>query len=380
VGIFKLPDLGEGLPDAQIREWHVKVGDFVKVDQPLVSMETAKAVVEVPSPFTGKIKKLFGKTDDTIKVGEVLVEFESDKSEKKVIEDDSTVVGKLETSDHLLEESATGIQLNKKTTAIKAMPAARALAKEFNIDLTSLIPKHENGIITVEDIKNELQLTSKKSSVQPMSTDKLTKLTQIQRALSQKMSESHQKVMPITLMQDADIFTWEKDENITTRLIRAIEKAVKAEPMLNAYYFDEHDAYQLNEEINLGLAVDTKAGLYLPVIKNLPKYSDKELRKIINELKEKAKAQSFSPDDLKGATIILSNYGAISGTYGTPVIVPPMVAIVGIGKAYDKVVINNGKTESHKVLPISISIDHRLVTGGQVARFLRTLVDELEKK
>jgi len=468
VNIFKLPDLAEGLPDAEIREWLVKVGDVVKTDQAIVVMETAKAVVEVPSPLTGKIKKLFGQTGDTIAVGDPLVEFETDedisitnelpedstnrpeyfdfsarrqgesnrsvhelhdccerrrrsgisreaslhaasrqtqgefggwvsaagsgslptqsrkaKDEGYIEEDDGTVVGKLETSEHVLKESAAGIQVHHKTSAIKAMPAARALAKELAIDLISIKPSAANKVISVQDIVAHLKLNHPTHHAQTpraenISKGPLTKLTQVQRALSKTMSDSHHKVMPITLMQDADIFLWKKDEDITLRLIRAIEKGVYAEPILNAYYFDTENAYQLNEKINLGLAIDTPQALYLPVIKNLSQHSDADLRKVIDAFKEKAKRQNFSPDDLKEATIILSNYGAICGTYGTPAVVPPMVAIVGVGKAYDKAVVLDGKIESHKVLPISISIDHRLITGGQVARFLNVFVNELE--
>jgi pyruvate dehydrogenase E2 component (dihydrolipoamide acetyltransferase) len=372
--IFKLPDLGEGLSEAEIHEWYIQEGDSVKIDQPLVSMETAKAVVDIPSPVEGRIVKLHGKPGDIIPTGAPLIEFSSQDSPRQ---DAGTVVGAIETSDAILVESAIGVTHQAKKAigqGVKATPAVRQLAKTLNVNLEAVQGTGINGTITADDVKQAA------NSAQPVAQDHPGEAVHgPRRAMAHNMAQSHAQVVPVTLMEDADIHRWPEKTDTTLRLIQAIVSACQAEPALNAHFYATPTMrYQRWSEINLGIAVDTPGGLYVPVIKDAAAQSPEALRSMLNAFKEKAKAQSFVPADLSSATITLSNFGSIVGRYASPIVVPPTIAIVGIGKTRTSVVAWEGKPAIHPVIPISLTFDHRAVTGGEAARFMMALIQHLE--
>lgn len=379
--IFHLPDLGEGLPDAEIREWYVKEGDTVKLDQPMVAMETAKAVVDVPAPQSGKITKLYGKTGDVIITGAPLVEFEGGEEKKSA--QTTTVVGALESTDTVLVESPTGIAPTAAGNTIKAIPAVRALAKKLNVDLTHVKATGAGGQITLEDV--ERALPSPAASQHPLpggegnNTPKegYETVRGVRRAMATTMSQSHSEVVPITLVDDADIHAWPEKTDITVRMIRAITAGCKAEPALNAWFDGKTMARRLHNEINLGIAVDAPEGLFVPVIKNIANKSAAELRTVLNTIKEQVKARTIPQEDLKGATFVLSNVGVFAGRYATPIISLPTVAILATGRIREEVVAHQGKVEIHRLMPLSLSIDHRAITGGEAARFLAALIQDL---
>ncbi len=370
--IFYLPDLGEGLPDAEVREWYVKIGDEVKVDQPLVAMETAKAVVDVPSPRSGRIVKFHGQPGDVINTGAALVEFE----------DGDDVVAE---HSHAPAQSVSAHSKPATTgDAVKAIPAVRALAKKLNVDLAQVPASGANGQITLEDVER-----TAKGSPHPIPHPNplpggegigkdFEPVRGVRRAMVTTMTHSHQEVVPVTIVDDADIHAWPEKTDITLRVVRAIIAACKAEPALNAWFDSKAMARRLFSEIHLGLAMDSPDGLFVPVLKNIEKSSTEDLRTTINRFKEQVKARTIPQDDLKGATIVLSNVGIFAGKYANPIIVPPMVAILAMGKIRDEVVAHNGKMEIHRIMPLSITVDHRVVTGGESARFLAALIKDLQ--
>ena len=370
MNIFNLPDLGEGLPDAEIHEWFVKEGDTVVADQPLVSMETAKAVVDVPCPQAGTISKLYGKTGDVIKTGEPLVAFASTSAKPA---DKGTVVGKLEESDEITEDNFTiGAQQSAKGR-IKATPAVKMLAKKLGVDLSTLKGTGEFGVIT----RNDVQAQADKSSQIPVGYEPLRG---VRRAMLNSMVQSHTEVVPVSIFDEADINCWKPGTDITVRLIRAMIYAAQKEPALNAWFDTKHGARQCFDEVHLGLAMDNEEGLFVPVIHDAAKRSDAELRQTINEFKKAVSNREITADKLKGATITLSNFGKFAGRFASPIIVPPMVAILAVGRLYDGVVANaEGKVEVHKILPLSISFDHRAVTGGEATRFLGAVMESLQQ-
>jgi len=191
------------------------------------------------------------------------------------------------------------------------------------------------------------------------------------------MTISAQNVVPVTIVDDADIHHWKK-EDITIRLIHAVSKACAAETMLNCHFDSEQMVCHYYQNINLGLAIDTPQGLYVPVLKKINDQNDKQLRENLNRLKKLAQEHSIPAEDLQGATIMLSNFGSYAGRYATPIVIPPMVAIIGVGKITDDVVAHQGEIVIHKRIPLSITVDHRVVTGGEVARFLKVMIEELE--
>ena len=381
MNVFNLPDLGEGLPDAQIREWYVKEGDEVTVDQPLVAMETAKALVDVPSPYTGKIIKLHGKVGDTINTDEPLVTYDAEAQGVTPPGDRGTVVGQLEEASTTISEDiavATGAVISSR---IKASPAIRALAKKLNVDLSSVTPTGPAHTITAEDVKNLAETTgtsSKTHTTSSLNAD-MQPLSAVRRAMAASMTHSHHTIVPVTIVDDADLSSWDKKQDITLRLVRAIAAACEAEPMLNAHFDGQQLTFRFNKVVNLGIAVDTSHGLYVPVLKDIANQDNVSLRSNIERLKIQAQERSIAPNDMRGATIMLSNFGVYAGRYANPIVTPPMVAIIGVGRARDEMVIINREPQIRRMLPISLSIDHRAVTGGEAARFLKFVMDELAK-
>lgn len=369
--IFHLPDLGEGLAEAEIREWYIKVGDEVKVDQPLVSMETAKAVVDVPSPYAGKILQLHGKANEIIKTGAPLISFDTGEA---AVSDKGSVVGKLETSEKKWDDGNVIIGAAKSaSTAVKAMPGARVLAREMNIDLSSVTPTGPAGLITVDDVK---KCMAKKTT--SYLTGEGESLHGVRRMMSQAMTQSHHEVVPVTIIEDVDISHLPPKTDITVRLLKGIVAAAKAEPALNVWFDGNQMARQHFTEVNIGLAVDTPEGLFVPVIKDAGAKSDSELRKIVDDYKITVKNRTVSSKDMQGATITLSNFGMIAGRYATPIIIPPAVAILGCGRSREVPVVRDGKVVAGKIMPLSLTFDHRCVTGGEATRFLGTIIKSLE--
>lgn len=364
--IFCLPDLGEGLQEAEIREWYIKEGDDVQIDQPLVAMETAKAVVDVPSVYDGKIKKLGGQVGEIIQTGAMLVEFESS-------EDRGTVVGHLESEPtSIKEEKVTSKSIQPSSSSvIKAVPVVRILAKKLNINLTTVTPTGNQGQITEEDVKRAAAIQSHTilSDYEP--------LRGVRRAMCITMTNAHAEVVPVTLMDEIDINSWSGSTDITLRLIRAMIAACRKEPALNAWFDSKNTARYLHQEINLGLAIDSPEGLFTPVLRKVNETRPEDWRMAIDDFKKIAKARTFSPDQLKGATITLSNVGIFAGRYANPIIVPPTVAILAVGRIYKKVVLDGEKLTEHRLLPLSLTVDHRVVTGGEAARFLNVLMKDL---
>ncbi|MFA5960717.1 MAG: dihydrolipoamide acetyltransferase family protein [Tatlockia sp.] len=369
--IFNLPDLGEGLPDAEIHEWFVKEGDYITTDAPLVSMETAKAVVDVPSPVTGTIVKLLGKPGDVIKTGEPLVEFASEATETVRV-DKGTVVGSLEESSEVSEDRFRIGGEQGRSGRIKATPVVRMLAKKLGVDLKGIQGSGENGIITRQDVE---ALASKSLQL----PEGYEALRGVRRAMQAAMVQSHQEVVAVSLFDEADIECWEKENDITVRLIRALVYACEKEPALNAWFDGKFCARKLFKEVHIGLAMDNSEGLFVPVLENAAQLSDELLRQSINEYKKTVAERSIAPEKLKGATITLSNFGKFAGRFASPIIVPPTVAILAVGRLHQSAVASKGKIAAHRLLPLSLSFDHRAVTGGEATRFLGAVIESLSQ-
>ena len=368
--IFYLPDLGEGLPDAEIHAWFVNEGDEVKADAPLVSMETAKAVVDVPCPQNGRIIKFYGKPGDVIKTGEPLVEFATEESER---EDKGTVVGNLEESTEISDDNfiiGASVAQGKR---VKTTPAVRILAKRLQVDLHLITGTGDHGTITRSDVER----AAEKQTELPHGFEALRG---VRRAMLNSMVRSHQEVVPVSIFDEADVSAWAGRSDITVRLIRAICAATQKEPALNAWFDTKHAARKCFNEVHLGLAMDNDEGLFVPVIHDAMHKTDIELRTSINAFKTQVEARSIPAEHLKGATITLSNFGKFAGKFASPIIVPPMVAILAVGRLYESPMSINGVISSRQVLPLSLSFDHRAVTGGEATRFLGAVIASLQKE
>ena len=365
--IFHLPDLGEGLAEAEIREWYVKEGDTVKLDQPLLSVETAKAVVDVPSPYAGRIQKLHGKVHEIIKTGAVLVTFVGDEIPIKD-QDKGSIVGRLEESQQAWHEENVIIgSSTSNQKSLRILPAVRALAKQYHVDLNAVKPSGPQGQITAEDVKRHAGLNH-----QTFSDGQA--LHGVRRMMAISMAQAHQSVAQVSIVDDVDVGHLAQDADITSYLILAMIAGVKAVPEINVWFDGNTLERKLFKEINIGIAIDSPEGLLVPVLKNAEKYSAKELRAQLERLKKEVYSRTILPEDLQGGTITLSNFGIIAGKYGTPFVMPPTVAILGCGRIYDAVIPRAGKMIISRMIPLSLTIDHRAVTGGEAARFLAAVI------
>jgi len=386
---FNLPDLGEGLPEAEIVSWHVAEGDSVKTDDLLVSVETAKAVVEVPSPYTGVIEKLYASAGDIVATGAPLVDF-SDVSASNAAakppaantgETAATVVGNVPTGGELLQETAiAGGSRRQKKGRIKATPSVRTQAKRLGIDLADIAPTGKNGQITTADLdshaaKGKAQARSSRTKA---IAGRSAQLRGPRRAMAQSMSKFRDEVALCTLFDDADIHEWIVKRNITARILRAIVAGCVAEPGLNGFYNAETMTHQTESRVDLAMAVDTEDGLIVPVIRNIEAMSLGDIRAAVEDLKQATRKRTVAPQDMVNYTFTLSNFGMMAGRYATPLMVPPTVGILGTGKLQHDVVAVMGGIEVHRRIPLSLSFDHRCITGGEAARFLAAVIQDLE--
>lgn len=374
MSVFTLPDLGEGLEEAEIVAWMVGEGDHVVADQPLVSVETEKAVVEVPAPQSGRIAKLHGEPGDTVKVGAPLVEFEDVPGA-----DTGTVVGTLEKELGPAPEAKTAKPAAKLTGALmaqgraRAAPAVRKRAAELGVDLSSVAGTGPGGSITRADVERaaaEQAGGAAGARVEPV--------TGVRKAMAQAMTRAGAEVVPATVTELADVEGWTAETDATALLIEAVAAACRAEPSLNAWYDAGAGVRRLFETVDLGIAMDTPDGLFVPVLRDAGTLDRAAVRARIDELEAMVKARSVPLADLRGATITLSNFGTLGGRHAALVIVPPQVAIIGAGRAKKAVVAVDGAPAVRSLLPLSLTFDHRVVTGGEAARFLAALVAALE--
>ena len=453
---FRLPDLGEGLPDATIVEWLVKPGETIALDAPLISMETAKAIVEVPSPYSGKLVKTYGSNGDVIATGAPLADFEIDASAPQRAEahatghhaapvpasspassppstdraDTGTVVGEMQASDRVVVEAAVTVG------GVKAVPAVRALAKKLGVDLSRVPPSGAGGVVTMKDVRDfaaSPKAGVAKNTASPLPQGEVgarsatgegkasrpaamseageappssalraspirstsgtgsssggkreatavgtpEQLKGVRRNMARVMADAQSKVVPTTLNDDADIHAWRGGEDVSVRLLRSITAACKAVPALNAWFDGENLTRTLHERVDIGVAVDTVDGLFVPALRNADALDAHGLRLALDQLMRQVRERSIPPSELTGYTISLSNFGVFAGRYATPIVVPPTVAIVAAGKLRHEAVPVIGGIEAHRVIPLSLTFDHRACTGGEAARFLKAMLDDL---
>jgi 2-oxoisovalerate dehydrogenase E2 component (dihydrolipoyl transacylase) len=283
-------------------------------------------------------------------------------------QDTGTIVGQLSTGE---QQSAAGSPCEPPARQeSQVFPAVRALARKLDVALELVEPTGPDGTITRADVERAAKRMSHTGPAEP--------LRGLRRAMAQRMTAAHAEIVPATVTDEADIDDWRQGEDVTIRLVRAIAAACKAEPALNAWYHSGTGERRLIERIDLGIAVDTGGGLIVPVLRNVAERSVSDLRSGLDRLRADAIARSIPAEELRGATITLSNFGMIGGRFANLVIVPPQAAIVGAGRISERVVAYRGQPAVRRVLPLSLTFDHRVVTGGEAARFMVALKSDLE--
>ncbi len=405
---FKFPDIGEGLTEGEIVRWLVKEGDEVKEGQPLVEVETDKALAEIPSPRTGVILKILAKEKEIVKVGQVIVVF-GEKGEALAAPPPKPksvgVVGELEEAP---EEAPSIIAKAEpvKTPLVSehaiATPAVRALAKELGVDINKVQGTGPESRVLEKDIRQFAE--SKEKPAEP--EKKIAKVKKydlygyvdriplrgVRRSIAKAMVKSKYTAPHVTAMDEADVTAlWkirEKEKKAAEKkgikltilpfIIKAVLAGLNEHPYLNASLDDENEEIILKKYFNIGVATDTPEGLMVPVVKNAKDKSILQIADELTKLVEKARNRTIDLADLRGGTFTISNYGALGGIYATPIINYPEVAILGVGKIKDTPVVRNGKLVVRKILSLALSFDHRVVDGGEGARFLNTVIARLE--
>ena len=435
ISIFRLPDLGEGLTEADVVEWYVAEGESVALDQPVVALESAKAVVDIPSPVAGRVRRHCARPGETVATGAPLVEFEIDAGTPSRVSGDSrdgtpsraagashagapdalgapadgsgarTTPGsrkdRASTGDvnarlpsahsegnaappasvdpapeaNAVEPRTSGTSPEARSPSapnrISAMPAARSKARALGVDLSSVTGTGPDGRIRVADVERAARQAARGT---PGET-----LRGVRRTMAERMALSRARVVPVTVTEDADIDDWREGEDVTVRLVRAVIAGCTASPALNAWFEDAPPRRTLHRDIHLGIAADTGDGLFVPVLRDAGGHGPGAMRAEIDRLRAGVDARSLAPAELEGATITLSNFGMLAGRYGTPVVVPPQVAILGAGRAREEPVARDGTIAVRRRMPLSLTFDHRACTGAESSRFLAAVVADLER-
>ncbi len=407
--IFNFPDIGEGLDEGTIAEWYVVKGQPVRSGDALLKMETDKVVTDIPSPRTGTIVALYGKVGDVVKVGEPLVEIETGEAAadepltEQVEEKGAGVVGTLEVAGNnaYLPASDEGPEVrqdqDKPLRKALATPVARAMAKEHGVDINLITGTGPGGRVTTEDVSRYIQssrevIDRQKKIVVPLD-ERVTfePLSQLRKTIAKNMLASKQQAAHMTVHEEVEISNLSAirqryKEQLAAQglklsylpfIIKAVAKALKSHPLLNSQMDLENNRMIFKHYYNIGIAVDTEDGLMVPVIRDADRLSITELAAAVSGFAEKARTRSISMEDMKDGTFTITNYGSIGGIHAVPVINFPQAGILGTGRVMEKPVIIGGEITKGVVMPLSLSVDHRIVDGGEVTRFLNDVMKYL---
>lgn len=400
---FRFPDVGEGIAEGELIRWLVKEGDTVAEHQPLVEIETDKAVVTLPTPYAGTVLTLQGKPGEIIPVGAVLAVIgeagsKPSPSAPSSQRDKGSVVGQLEEASDEAPPSAPPAMsedsLSGKAASIPtAMPAVRARAKALGIDLSRLKGSGPGGRVMMGDLDRVPgRAAPAAAAVTATGPVEEVALRGIRRASARHVAESSSRVAAVSFFDDADVTALEEVRQNQRKVaeaqgfkltylpfvIKATIAGLKEFPYLNASLDDARDMILLRKYYHMGIAIDTADGLMVFVIQDADRKSILDLARQIHQLGEKAAQRKIELSELKGSTFTITNYGVIGGTYGTPIINYPEAAILGLGKIADRPVVKNGQIVARRILPLSLTFDHRVIHGAEAARFLNSVIQRLE--
>jgi len=426
---FILPDLGEGVHEAELIKWCVSVGDTVQEHQTMAEMETDKALVEVPSPWTGVIQSLNGSAGDIILVGSILVNYDigggaTDEPQQQADDappDTGCVVGAVDDS-MSLPASFVRTETQPQTSGsekVPATPAVRKIARDMNIDINAVTPTGRGGRVTASDVELHVapaHVAAVPVAAAPIATEQSSPVLEppketaplatrvsvpqegvseripfrgIRRKIAEAMMHSINTTAHFQVMDEADVTQIDRKRKAISELIgrklsmlpfvmTAVTKALKKHPSMNSTVDDFVEEILLHSNVHLGCAVDTDNGLMVPVIKNADALSPVQLADETTRLAKACRDRSIPREELSGGTFTISNVGSYGGMYSTPIINYPEVGILAIGRTKEQVLTKDGAFYAGLILPLSVSCDHRVVDGAEAARFLRTIIELLE--
>lgn len=403
---FNFPDLGEGLEEGTIMEWYVKAGQYVKMGDSLVQMETDKVVADIPSPKDGVIAQLFGDEGDVVKVGSplVIIELVGEAAEKETDEDAGAVVGTLEVAgkkDAIMASSDEGRK-------VLATPVARAMAKQLGIDINEISGSGPSGRVKKEDILNfndqnkysTPQADADKSSTSFVSDESFKStaedvtykpLTQIRKTIAKNMLQSKHNAAHMSVFEEVEISGLmdvrarykqrfaDKGVKLTYLpfIVKAVAQALKHHPQLNSQIDTENNRMIYRNRYHIAIAVDAPDGLVVPVIRDADKLSIFQIAGQIGELANKARTRKLTLDDLKDGCFSITSFGSFGGIFATPVLNYPQAGILGIGRILKTPVVKDDEIVVGNIMPLSLTVDHRIVDGGETTRFIYKIMEYL---
>jgi pyruvate dehydrogenase E2 component (dihydrolipoamide acetyltransferase) len=414
---FKLPDLGEGMQEAEIRRWLVKPGDTLKLDQPMVEVETDKAVIEIPSPVAGHVTEIRVPEGKTAHLGEVLIAFTSlSENTTLSVQAPRSVVSAADSSDAAQQKSAAPSAAQQR---VLAAPAVRKRAFELGIDLAKVMPSEPHGHITMDDLLAYTQQSAQSLVEQPSepmhvssnesnaaipsptsgfivpTTEMLEErvpLTELRRKIAEHMERSWRTIPHacsfdeidgtelVTLRQALLPVAQRRNVRLTYLpiLVKLLLPLLKEFPIFNASFDEERREIIYKRAYHLGIAVDTPEGLLVPVLRNADQLTLYQIAQQLEYLVEGARKRTLTISELSGSTFTLNNLGSFGGSNGTPIINYPEVAILVAGRLQEKAVVHNETLVARTMLPLTLAFDHRLIDGALSRRFLARFKELVE--
>lgn len=395
---FLLPDLGEGLEDAEVVSWKVKEGDRVELNQILVEVNTAKALVEIPSPWVGTVQKLHAAEGDVVKVGQPLVSIDMEGSpdtvEEKKPKRQALLVGY-----GVAEEEETPAPRRPASPArerarggpIPASPPVRRLAKELGIELGSVDGTGQGGRVTREDVMKAAEGfgTVHGRRVEAAARDERVPVRGVRRLTAEKMAASAREIPHVTTFLTVDAtaleaFRGELERDSGSRftalpiIVRAFIEVARQFRSLNATFDAGAAEIVLRGDLNVGIATETERGLLVPVVRNADRLGIRELAGEIARLVRAAREGRSTPDELSGGTVTVTNVGSFGAEFGTPIINRPESSILAIGVIEPRALVVKGRVEARAAVTLSLSFDHRVLDGAEAGRAMKALGDLLE--
>lgn len=417
---FRFPDIGEGITEGTLMKWLVKEGENIEEGQSVAEVETDKVTTEIPSPRTGVVSELKAEEGDVINVGDVFITIDTsgevdeiDKKEesvekKEIVEEETAgVVGEVIASSEEIPPSTEEIVLSKKPEKVKvlATPVARKMAKDLGVDIRKVKGTGPNGRVMKEDIikaKDAMMKSKEESKISQIQYEESIlvederieriPLTRIRKTIAEQMTLSRFTIPHTTAMDEIDVtelYEFRKkykdiliEEEVKLTFLPFIVKGViavlKELPEFNSSLDEENDELILKHFYHIGIATDTDRGLMVPVLRDGDKKSIVEIAKEIEDLSSRAKNNQIELHELKGSTFTITNYGSIGGYFGIPIINYPESAILGVGRIVKKPIVKDDEIVIARVLPLSLSYDHRIIDGASGARFLNLLSELLK--
>ena len=397
---FKLPDLGEGVTEAEVDRWLVKEGDTIGEDDPLVEVITDKASAEIPSPYAGVISRIHVEAGEVVSVGTTLVTIgEGERAEAAAREPTAEVAPGTQpwvaAAEHVAEtETSHGNGTGEQR--VKAMPPVRKLAREMGIDLTTVEGSGPGGRILRSDLeaysptRAEVPRAPRKPAV-AATGGRREPLRGVRRRIAERMTEAHRTIPPVTHVEECDVTELDATRRLANErdpsaprltflpfIVKAVVAALHDYPALNASLDEEAGEIVYHDTFDIGVAVDTPAGLTVPVVKSADAKRLRDIAAEIEGLAAKAREGRLETADLKGGTFTVTSPGPFGGLMATPIVMWPQSAILGVHRATDRPVVRDGQIVIRKVMNLSVSFDHRILDGMTAAKFVLDVVKLLE--